>query len=304
MKKTKLLSAIILVMLVFASCSKIDDQAQTSNNDVRMKSTGTELCAPVTHTLYAGNPYGSYFTAGNVQISNDPDYLYIDVNSNWGFEQIPDNIAVGFGMSSPVADPDMTLLHYQYTVTTGTTTRIVIPLNEVYFEDLHCLSAIDCDTPFYFALRARVLLENNATITPEYAWVGCTYAIQHVICCIPVCQGETAWANGMRYTNKNWALYTSYTGMAQTVTLIAGQTKEAGVVKFTPNGNNVDIVIELNEGWSLQNVYEPVKVQGYDTAPTTKPAIGNFNTYKGEDISFTVPKYNFFGIHVDVQFCE
>ena len=114
-------------------------------------------------------------------------------------------------------------------------------------------------------------------------------------------QDETAWAAGSPYTSRgNWATYTSKN--AGVVTLYAGQTLVAGSVALTVNGNGtVTIAITLNAGWSLQDVDEPVKIQGYTTAPSGNPSPGLFTTYKGDDLIVTVPEYNYYGIHVDVR---
>lgn len=116
---------------------------------------------------------------------------------------------------------------------------------------------------------------------------------------------ETAWAAGTRYVRRgNWATYTPYGGEEKTVTLYAGQTMEAGTVKFSaPNNGNVTITITLNEGWRLDpDEKEPVKVQGYNsTPPPVNPSPGLFTTYKGSALSFTVPQFSFYGVHVDVE---
>jgi len=96
------------------------------------------------------------------------------------------------------------------------------------------------------------------------------------------------------------ATYTAKT--AGTFTLYAGQTLPAGSATLTVNGDNtVTIAITLNAGWSLQDVNEPVKIQGYSIAPTGNPSPGLFTTYKGGELLVTVPAYNFYGIHLDVR---
>lgn len=131
-------------------------------------------------------------------------------------------------------------------------------------------------------------------------------------------EDETAWAAGTRYTPKgNWATYTSYEGVAKTVTLFAGQTMEAGTVQFSePNaGGLVTITITLNEGWRFAlnpagenefgSVYDNnIKVQDYATAPSGNPAPGLFQwktIAEGQTGSITVNANNFYGVHVDVE---
>ena len=124
-----------------------------------------------------------------------------------------------------------------------------------------------------------------------------------------VCQEETAWAAGSRYVSRgNWATYTPYNGEAKSVTLFAGQTMQAGSVHFSaPMDGKVTITIELNTGWEFQDVSENVKIQDYEFAPSGNPSPGLFDHKgfaSGSPFSIEVPYNNFYGVHVDVAFCE
>ncbi|HMN90412.1 MAG TPA: hypothetical protein PKD70_10800 [Saprospiraceae bacterium] len=119
--------------------------------------------------------------------------------------------------------------------------------------------------------------------------------------------GETAWSNGSQYvTRGNWATYTKYEGQQKTVTLFAGQTLNAGTVKFSaPDADHkVTVTITLNAGWRFKDVNENVKIQDYATAPSGNPSPGLF-AHKGKatssPFSIKVPKNNFYGVHVDVE---
>ena len=80
---------------------------------------------------------------------------------------------------------------------------------------------------------------------------------------------------------------------------------EAGTVAFSGcNSGKVKITITLNEGWSLQNVTEPVKIQSYNTAPSGNPNPGGFTTYKGNELEVTILCNNFYGIHLDLNKCN
>ena len=121
---------------------------------------------------------------------------------------------------------------------------------------------------------------------------------------------ETAWSDGDRYVEQqgNWATYTAYVADT-TVTLYAGQTYDAGSVHFSsPADGNVTITITLNAGFRFADVFENVKVQGYDSAPFGNPSPGLFDnkeTAEPGDISFEiiVPVNNFYGVHVDLERC-
>jgi hypothetical protein len=113
-------------------------------------------------------------------------------------------------------------------------------------------------------------------------------------------QDESAWATGKRYVSRgNWATYTAY--QAGTINVYAGQNKFAGTTTMSPITNgNVTITIVLNEDWALQDVSNPVKIQGYSVAPTGNPSPGRFES-KGSSLVVTLPFANFYGIHLDVK---
>jgi hypothetical protein len=121
-------------------------------------------------------------------------------------------------------------------------------------------------------------------------------------------EDETAWGAGTRYVSRgNWATYTSYSGVAKTVTLFAGQTLNAGTVHFSaPSGGQVTITITLNAGWRFDpDTDESVKIQDYASPPpAVNPSPGLF-AWKGDaessPFSITVPQNNYYGVHVDVE---
>jgi hypothetical protein len=131
---------------------------------------------------------------------------------------------------------------------------------------------------------------------------GCfPYTFSHDCTPPPTCfQEETAWATGSRYVSRgNWATYTQYA--AGTVNVYAGQNMLAGTATMSAVvDGKVTITIALNEGWSFQDVGEPVKIQGYNVAPSGTPSPGRFAT-KSSSLSVTVNAANFYGIHLDVQ---
>jgi hypothetical protein len=123
----------------------------------------------------------------------------------------------------------------------------------------------------------------------------------------PCYADETAWASrgaGLdRYTNRgNWATWVYFNGN-KTVDLFAGQTHLIGTVSFADNGNNtVTITIELNSDGAFQDVSENVKIQDYASKPSGNPDIGNFahkGNASGSSFEITVPKNNYYGVHVD-----
>jgi hypothetical protein len=149
---------------------------------------------------------------------------------------------------------------------------------------------------------------DNALYAPYNETSEEYYDISHVTFCFNrelECQEETAWAAGDKYVDKgNWATYTQYQSTTNII-LYAGQTIPVGTVSFSElSGGKITISIELSGGWTFQDVEEPVKVQGYDSAPpAVNPSPGLFTTYKGDELVFQVNPYGYYGIHLDVENC-
>lgn len=125
---------------------------------------------------------------------------------------------------------------------------------------------------------------------------------------LPDCSKETAWSFGDRYVEKgNWATFTKTPDGDSFVPLYAGQIMPAGEVRFYPHGDQIKIKIYLKDCVSLQKVDEPIKIQGYDEAPTKKPVPGHFyykNYETGNGYYYViVDRQAFFGVHVDVEYC-
>ena len=159
--------------------------------------------------------------------------------------------------------------------------------------------------------------EGTNLFAPTNPKNGKPYAISHVTFCFnPPAEcywkGETAWSDGVRYNEEqgNWATYTEYGGVAKTVKLYAGQTKDAGTVIFSAvdENDNITITITLNNRWRFNDVENNVKIQGYASAPSGNPAPGGFATKEYADpdndsFTITVDANNFYGVHVDVERC-
>ena len=123
------------------------------------------------------------------------------------------------------------------------------------------------------------------------------------------CAAGTAFAGEELIRNQGWFYLMDYDGSEVSYTLWSSQTFDAGKVTLTPNGNMVDIKVELNAGYSLKdgdNWY----VHGYTTAPTSRPVGGDPGTSvtyaKGSaasaPINITVPRNGAttFAVHVNV----
>jgi hypothetical protein len=110
---------------------------------------------------------------------------------------------------------------------------------------------------------------------------------------------ETAWAgDSVGGGSAWWFYYNASVGGVQTIW--AGQTMEAGTVEVV-NGT-VYLLLNATEPWILQDVEEPVKIQGYeeDELPDARPDAGGFD-YKGDQLTVYIGDYDYYAIHLDAQ---
>lgn len=110
-------------------------------------------------------------------------------------------------------------------------------------------------------------------------------------------QEETAWSGNFEGEGAAWWYYFDTDGPA-TQSIYAGQQITDGTVTY----QNGTITIDLGS-WTLQNDSESVKIQGYNDGnlPTSRPAPGNFSTYKGDQLTITVTPFRYYAIHLDVE---
>ena len=124
------------------------------------------------------------------------------------------------------------------------------------------------------------------------------------------CQEETAWGGCLDGAGDEWWYYLEVnklldeiTGLpvpvASTETIWAGEFIDIGTVTYDPELNT--IIIDLISGWKLQDVEEPVKIQGYDVLPSDTPPARFFTSYKGKATDIKVAPYKYYAIHLDVQ---
>ncbi len=113
---------------------------------------------------------------------------------------------------------------------------------------------------------------------------------------------QTAWGGDFPGEGPGWWYYYDTEGDEEQ-DITAAQYKNAGTVTVSETEDEkVTIDISL-DGWTLQDVDEPVKIQGYDEGdlPGRRPAPGRFDTYKGEYLNIEVDSYRYFAIHLDLQ---
>ncbi len=100
--------------------------------------------------------------------------------------------------------------------------------------------------------------------------------------------------------NSGWWFYYDVS-IGGTQTISAGQDIDVGTVVY----DGTQIIINLTGGWELQDVSEPVKIQGYGSGelPACRQPAGQFTTYKGDDLTVTVTAFSYYIIHLDVRLC-
>lgn len=64
------------------------------------------------------------------------------------------------------------------------------------------------------------------------------------------------------------------------------------------------ITINLGSELQLQNVNEPVKIEGYDQLPSSRPPAGLFELYKGTDLIVQGNGSTYYVVHLDVEVCN
>lgn len=117
-----------------------------------------------------------------------------------------------------------------------------------------------------------------------------------------VWQEETAYAGSLLGLGNAWwfALDASVSG---TYPIYAGQNIVSGA-SIIYDANSDVITIILGNNMRLQNVNEPVKVEGYTILPNSRPAAGLFTLYKGSDLIIQGNNSNYYVVHLDVEVCN
>ncbi len=115
-------------------------------------------------------------------------------------------------------------------------------------------------------------------------------------------QEETAFAGDIPGQGSAWwfALDASNSG---SYPIYAGQAAVPGA-SITYDASSDLLSINLGSNLQLQGVNEPVKVEGFDVLPVTRPPAGLFQLYKGNDLVIQGNGSNYYVIHLDVEVCN
>lgn len=115
-------------------------------------------------------------------------------------------------------------------------------------------------------------------------------------------QEETAFAGGIEGAGNAWwfALDASTSG---TYPIYAGQQAVEGASVSYDAATDM-ITINLGNNMQLQDVSEAVKVEGYNTLPSSRPAAGLFELYKGNQLTVQGNNSAYYVVHLDVEVCN
>jgi hypothetical protein len=115
-------------------------------------------------------------------------------------------------------------------------------------------------------------------------------------------QEETAFGGGIEGAGAAWwfALDASVSG---SYPIYAGQVAVEGA-SVNYNASTDEITIVLGSEMQLQDVSEPVKVEGYNSLPSSRPAAGLFELYKGSNLTVLGNGSSYYVVHLDVEVCN
>lgn len=295
MKRTKLLGIFAFLMMMgglLSSCQKDESVKQDNANSKELKLVEIDCTECLEDWAESLETYGpSYFVPQSSTIPA-PTNIFLDV---W---------------------QDATTIYYRLYVNGGEPIKHLSIDGNLIFSYLNgdpSVTEYSWSEPLPADWEACDVIRTNLIVGGLYV-----HGIPHYNACIDYTlrnwcnwecsDSETAWADGERYTPRgNWATYTAYNDLEQTVEIFAGQNILIGTVHFSALANGeVTLTFDLNDGWRFEDVAESLKIQTYDVAPTGNPSPGQF-AYKydatGDSYTVTLPDANFYGIHLDVTHC-
>lgn len=115
-------------------------------------------------------------------------------------------------------------------------------------------------------------------------------------------QEETAFGGGVEGGGNAW-WFAIDAGTSGSYPIYAGQQAVPGA-SVNYNATTDQITIVLGSGMQLQDVSEPVKVEGYNVLPSERPAAGLFELYKGTSLNVQGNGSAYYVVHLDVEVCN
>ncbi len=300
-----LLGSVILALFFVSSCNL--GVVDLDSSDAAAARSAGSLDENGTYTLFAGQSIES----GLLSVSNDADTLTVTFTaaSDWFFAET--HLEVASSLSDVPSTRQGSPIPGQFSV------------NETH-------NPAVSEVTYTFSLADNGFAFGDTIVIAAHA------VVQNIVDG-EIIQEETAWSSGPRFVARgNWATYsqyviqepaevleddaewneeTAYAGDTEgngnawwfyfdaagpeTQNIYAGQKLVEGASVTLDNGT---LTIELGPNMRLQEEEdEPVKIQGYNEIPGSRPASGLFTTYKGDELSVSVPEYLYYVIHLDAE---
>jgi hypothetical protein len=288
------------VFIILAACDTTPDVDPQGEPSVITLPDGTTIntCNTVVWPLNAGGSTSR--NTGDVTVSNDNTNLYIQVYSNFGFQDLVNNLKVMVVTNLELIPTGPSLFKWQASIPNGVTEHTFI----IPFADIEAYDApVTCSTPLYVFVHADVFTDNKGS--KDYASGGTTcgrtancgcqcYGYYQGKCCEAPpptdTSTETAFAKGgyIFSTDENsnpeglpslglsknrwgWAINITSTGeTTYPIYAAAGLNNISngelvGTLTVNWNGNTVTVKYDLDDGFELSSVH----IYAGDGEPTT-----------------------------------
>lgn len=312
---------LIALTLFVSSCAKTDEQVISDNNTALSLKSAVVITPPVislsvvngtcgvqNQALIAGQNY----TAGNVSVSTTNDnklYVTVTTQNGWALKTI--HLFVGDKINLPVNKSGnpvpgnfpfnnsfstyQSVVSYEFNLSDFNSSFVVALHAEVDKLD-PAGQVLQSETAW--ADGTRFVLKGNWATYLNYTVVSCPAPVLQPVATCTSYRNETAFGGNASGVGNAWWYYYDGVGVE---TIWAGQSINVGYVTLV-NGN---LLITLTNGWELDpSTAESVKIQGYSTLPASRPAAGQFTTYKGTSLTVPVGSFPYYVIHLDVRKCN
>lgn len=277
MKNLRVLTLAMLATMFVMACEK----EQATSTEKQVTTTDRSGCTPTLITDLTG-------PGGNVECSQVGDYEFSSDRFSDG-EQCSGTV----GPIQWTTDASCTYVSWTW-IGPGTPCGVAVIVKggnaaNVYVYPEGCTSGSGLVSPQNMGGQTP----NLSNIT--FCWNVCPDEQE--------CTEETAFGGNTKGGGPAWWYYFDTNGPA-CQKIYAGQKEMVGG-SVCYNAATDELTITLGPGWSLQNVSEPVKIQGYGTPPSKRPAAGLFTTYKGTSLGpIKGNNKRYYVVHLDVQYCE
>lgn len=312
---------LIALTLFVNSCTKTEEQTVSEDKAALSLKSASVVAPPVIsfavvngtcgvqdQALIAGQNY----TAGNVSVSTSYDnklYVTVTTQNGWAIKAV--HLFAGDKINLPVNKSGnpvpgnfpfnntfstyQSVVSYEFNLSDFSSSFVVALHAEV--DKLDPIGQV-LQSETAWAAGTRFVLKGNWATYLNYTVVPCPPpAIQTAVECTSF-QNETAFGGNAAGGGNAWWYYYDGVGVE---TVWAGQSINVGTVSLV--GGN--LLITLTGGWELvPTAAESVKIQGYTTFPSSRPAAGQFTTYKGTSLTVPVGSFPYYVIHLDVRKCN